>query len=61
MSNNEESKVNKSRTSDKRKKEPAEQQVYCPFDECVSSKRDYRVTRTVRNTFVHLAKEHEIR
>ena len=60
MSNNEESNVNKSRTSDKRKKEPAEQQVYCPFPECVSSKRDYRILRTVRDTFVHLARKHKI-
>ena len=60
MSNNEESNVNKNRTAENRKKEAAEQQVYCPFPKCVSSKRDYRILRTVRDTYAHLASKHKI-
>ena len=60
MSNNEESNVNKNRTAENRKKEAGEQKVYCPFPKCVSSKRDYRILRTVRDTYTHLANKHEI-
>ena len=61
MANNEEFKVKKSRTPEDRKKEAAEQLVYCPFEDCVSPRRPYKVKRTVRLTFVHLAKEHGIK
>ena len=60
MSNSEESIANKIEQLRNRKKEAGEQKVYCPFPMCKSSKRDYPILRTVRETYTHLANKHNI-
>ena len=55
MSNNEIPKVRKIRTNESRREEVGEQKQFCPVEGCTIP------SRTVRNIFVHLAKDHKIR